>query len=357
MATQRPVAIIGAGLAGLTLAAGLQAAGRTVQVFDKSRGPGGRCATRRSAAGRFDHGAPLIQASHPDFITALNAWTDQGWLAPVDTGLGGPGWIGVPGMNSWLQQLSQGLDIHTEQAIAALHHSPMGWHLKRLDGKPVNEPFEAVLLALPAEQAAALLATATAPNEPPLPLAESLKTLSSDPCWTVMAAWPAELPLALAHWQGSNALGPLASAWRQDPRPGRQAEPGVPSRWVLHATAAWSAQNLDARPEAVVQRLLDALAEVSGSRLARPSWAAAHRWRYAQLSTPLPAACAWDEALQLGGCGDAWAGQATADGLPARGLERAWLSARALVKALTNPASGPPRSPPVTTGSATAPAP
>ena len=42
------VAVIGAGLAGAACARGLQAAGVQVTVFDKSRGVGGRLATRRA---------------------------------------------------------------------------------------------------------------------------------------------------------------------------------------------------------------------------------------------------------------------------------------------------------------------
>ena len=51
------VAVIGAGLAGLTAAARIAAGGAAVTVYDKSRGLGGRLATRRSPQGSFDHGA------------------------------------------------------------------------------------------------------------------------------------------------------------------------------------------------------------------------------------------------------------------------------------------------------------
>ena len=156
----RPVAVIGAGLAGLTLASGLQAAGYTVHLFDKSRGAGGRCATRRSPAGAFDHGAPVVQAHTAAFTKAVDDWAGKGWLAPVSEALGGPGWVGLPTMNAWLRQLSQGLRLHAERHIVALQHGADGWRLKCLDGSLVDEVFEAVLVALPAEQAAALLATA-----------------------------------------------------------------------------------------------------------------------------------------------------------------------------------------------------
>ena len=52
--------IIGAGVAGATCAARLQAAGWRVAVVDKARGPSGRLSARRSDFGTFDHGAPLF---------------------------------------------------------------------------------------------------------------------------------------------------------------------------------------------------------------------------------------------------------------------------------------------------------
>jgi len=59
-ATPRPpqhIAVVGAGMAGITCARTLQQAGHQVTVFEKSRGLGGRMATRDSAFGSFDHGA------------------------------------------------------------------------------------------------------------------------------------------------------------------------------------------------------------------------------------------------------------------------------------------------------------
>ncbi|MDP3490273.1 MAG: FAD-dependent oxidoreductase, partial [Phenylobacterium sp.] len=41
------IAIIGAGMAGLSCAEALSDAGHAVQVLDKGRGPGGRMSTRR----------------------------------------------------------------------------------------------------------------------------------------------------------------------------------------------------------------------------------------------------------------------------------------------------------------------
>ena len=67
------VAVIGVGLAGIFAARELQAKGLTVEIFDKSRGIGGRLATRRGFETLFDHGLPSweIQGKHTKKITEL----------------------------------------------------------------------------------------------------------------------------------------------------------------------------------------------------------------------------------------------------------------------------------------------
>lgn len=61
------IAIVGAGPSGLTCARRLAAAGTAVTVFEKGRGVGGRCATRRSDVGPFHHGAPSFTARSTPF--------------------------------------------------------------------------------------------------------------------------------------------------------------------------------------------------------------------------------------------------------------------------------------------------
>ena len=67
----QPVAVIGAGLAGLSCAQALLQAGHTVHVFDKSRGPSGRMSTRRaedqSGPWQCDHGAQYFTARDAAF--------------------------------------------------------------------------------------------------------------------------------------------------------------------------------------------------------------------------------------------------------------------------------------------------
>ena len=93
MASTAPsrVAVIGAGIAGATCARTLADAGHAVQLFDKSRGVGGRLATRRiewvdedggARQASFDHGAPGFTAQSPEFIRFVEEARRAGWLSP-----------------------------------------------------------------------------------------------------------------------------------------------------------------------------------------------------------------------------------------------------------------------------------
>ncbi|MFN3164316.1 MAG: FAD-dependent oxidoreductase, partial [Pseudohongiellaceae bacterium] len=64
------IAIVGAGLAGIAAARQL-APLADVTVFEKSRGPGGRMATRRAGDFQFDHGAQFFTARTESFRSLL----------------------------------------------------------------------------------------------------------------------------------------------------------------------------------------------------------------------------------------------------------------------------------------------
>lgn len=343
------IAVIGAGIAGLTAAAELQAAGHAVTLFDKSRGPGGRCATRRSAAGPFDHGAPGFSATTSAFRTQVLAWCDAGWAArdvgsgasidPSDVPVRG---FGMPSMNALAQQLAAhlpaGVTLRCDTAVSAIERAEAaggerGWRLRLLDGPLDPTRFDAIVVAVPAEQAGVLLSPAAA-------LAEAMRQTRSDPCWTVMAAWSAPLPTLQHEYRATDSFGALSLARRDDARPGRANAADIACRWVLHATPAWTLAHLDAAPAEVIADLLGAFGRQSGVDLGVPVHAAAHRWRYAQLHAPCAEPFGWNSSLRLGACGDAWHRLDAPLTRSADGVERAWLSGGALAREMVREMAG-----------------
>ena len=80
MTNAAPIAIIGTGIAGLSAAEALHAAGYPVQLFDKSRGSGGRMASKRSDAGALDLGAQYFTARDRRFAATVAQWQARGWV-------------------------------------------------------------------------------------------------------------------------------------------------------------------------------------------------------------------------------------------------------------------------------------
>ena len=74
-----PIAIIGAGIAGLSAANALHKAGHAIQLFDKSRGSGGRMSSKRSDVGVLDLGAQYFNARDRRFVDEVQQWQAKGW--------------------------------------------------------------------------------------------------------------------------------------------------------------------------------------------------------------------------------------------------------------------------------------
>ena len=258
---QSRVAIVGAGLAGLTAARRLAEAGCDVVVFEKSRGLGGRLATRRTDFGPIDHGAPGVPS---ELGLALGGvfWPDG-----RDNGRG----VGVPGMSALARALATGIDVRHGVTVAALTDLPDGWRLTDADGLDCGV-FDAVILAIPSPQAETLLA--------PFPeVAADLATVEMMPMWTLLLGFdaPTGLPQAIQDFSA-----PLLAAIPMLAKLGQRGA----ERWTIHAQPEWSSANLEIEKEEAAEILL--LAFRDAMKLAtEPAYIAVHRWRYARVGRPL----------------------------------------------------------------------
>lgn len=338
------IGIVGAGVAGSRCAQLLAAAGHSVTVWDKARGPGGRLATRlarwtdaqgQSRVTAFDHGASSFVAQTPSFLQGfiaegladgwLHRWTpvQQGDEAGAAAASAPAAWLPASPQPRVCQQLLSGATLHTGEAVRALQRDAGGWRLQVGDAwTPAAAPFDALLLALPPAQVEPL----AAPHHSSW--ARQAALVPMQPCWTLMAVSDA-LQREPRWAEASPHQGPLMQVLQQQARPGRVAVPGE-AHWVVHASAAWSREHLEADPAWVQAQMQQALAAHLGEAMAW-RYATVHRWRYAQCATPArhplqPSPRAWWCAQRrLGVCGD-WLGGG--------GVEGAWLSGDTLAHAL-----------------------
>ena len=145
------VAIVGAGMAGLAAARSLVDAGHEVVVFEKSRGFGGRAATRRKAGFIWDTGAGYIdEAMLPHLPREGLVRIDKPvWLFEDGTPKPGratpPRYAYAQGNNSLGKALATGLDVRREMRIETL----VG----------LSDEYDALILTAPIPQTRELLAT------------------------------------------------------------------------------------------------------------------------------------------------------------------------------------------------------
>lgn len=318
----RSVAVIGAGLSGLTCARNLAEGGLEVRVFDKARGPGGRMATRRDGDLRFDHGAQYFTVRDDRFAKAVGSWCRQGIVAPwtgriavVDSGAVSrdtsriPRYVGVPGMNAVCRSLALDLDVSYGTKIEVLGREGSRWVTRDEDGIELG-PFDAVVVSAPAPQTATLLSTC-APG-----LAASAASVEMAPCWAAMMTFPETLDLgfdgAFVH---NSAISWVARNASKPDRPDHES-------WVVHASSEWSTTHLEMEPERAAEALAGEFRAALGVNGGDPIRLIAHRWRFALPLEPLSEAFIIDANRGFAACGD-WCGGPRIEGAFLSGLAAA----------------------------------
>ncbi len=295
------IAVIGAGIAGLTCAHELARADAKVTVFERSRSLGGRLGTRRQGNFAFDHGAQFVTARSRAFVKyaevaaragASVPWKprvvedDRSWAEPIEE------WhVGAPGMSAFVRPLARGIDLQAGVSVHELLQGQRGWELQTDSGRE-SRIFDAIAVAVPAPQAMTLLG-------PHGRAFRHLTDVRMAPCWTVMMAFdrPAGIGWQVKRW----TRGPLAWAACDTSKPQR---PGGPECWVVHAAPAWSRQHLEADAQEAARLLLHEFSNSLGVTLPPPVFLLAHRWRHALVEQPLGLPCLVDEEMAAGACGD-----------------------------------------------------
>lgn len=317
------VAIIGAGLAGLSAATTLRDAGLQVSLFERLKKAGGRL----GEAEQVDMGAQYFTARHPAFRQASREWQAQGWVADWTPQLyfhdqqhglrlssdNTQRLVGVPGMCHLGQRLQQDLPL-THADISYLQETADGgWMLSTVEGDE-HGPFSAVIVATPAEVATQLLAAAPQ-------LQQDVGRVRMRPCWSVALQF--HQPLATPVDACFVRDGPLDWLARNNSKPQRPDS----ETWLLQSTASWAEQHAHSSPEQVITELTQAMAKVLGLQLSASDSYQAHYWSHARPAEQVKWGALASTRLNLYVCGD-WC-------LGGR-IENAWLSGRQAAKALLN---------------------
>ncbi len=337
------VAVIGAGMAGLTCAQRLQQLGYQVVVLEKSRGVGGRVATRRNLGTRADHGARFLEPKTEllrQLVMVLSnhhivqPWTDRFYQFNPDNQelIPSSNWcsyyIAPEGISAVAKFIATDLNICISSRVEKIQpNDRLGeWRLILESTEEITA--RTVVVAIPAPQALMLLQEeATGITSEVL---DRLRSVEFDPCIAVIAGYPAERQQDLAQqnpvWRGLLFPPNDDLAWIAWDSSKRQAS--TQPVFVLHSSAELAQHYLDATDlQSTGDRLLARAAECAISWLDAPEWMQVHRWRYALCRNPLTESIlSADSPLPLVCAGD-WCGGDRIEGALASGFEAAsWVN-------------------------------
>lgn len=301
--------VIGAGISGLSAANVLSQAGVSVHVLDKSRGIGGRMATRRIetplATYRCDHGAQFIKATTPEFQAVLaNATTENVLNLWYSNEKNQPCYSAYEGMTGFPKFLAQELNIYKNQKVIHIVSQTDQWNLQVAAQKTAEQAAnhyisDGIILTAPLPQSLALL---TASNLlPSLALLEELQTIQYAPCFALMVGLkePSKLPVpGYLRFQE----GPIASIADNQ----MKKITSHPSLTII-ASPDFTRTHFDDSPEKVQETLLS----LSQPFIGRPTIIASqlHRWRFSHpLKSYSQPYLEWESPHPLLLAGDAFGG-------------------------------------------------
>lgn len=317
----RNIAVIGAGLAGLSAATALTAAQQTVTLFERSTQPGGRLGINADT----DLGAQYFTVRHAAFHQATRDWQAHKWIAEwsprvfyytqehglqpsTDDTLRQ---VGTPGMQALARHLA---DVCQTLSLDISHLQPTAagqWLL--LDAEnAAHGPFDQVVIATTPDAATPLLEAAPQ-------LQHAVSQVRMLPCWSLAARFAGPLPTPVdACFVRTGALDWIA---RNNSKPER----GSDEVWTLQSTADWAQAHASNDPAQVTAELLTALGNVLDLPELSPAATYAHFWAAAKPAEALEWGALAAPELGIYVCGD-WC-------LGGR-IENAWLSGLQAAQAL-----------------------
>ena len=311
------IAVIGAGLSGMGAARRLVRADHTVTVFEKSRGVGGRMASRRVGDTVIDHGLPALWLDGGALSERVRSLPSQA-LVEISLPVGGRG-EGVtcdsgappvayrPGLTTLAKMIlsDAGISPVLSARIAIMRPASGGIELgdEQGNGRGV---FDAVVVSAPAPQAAELLATH--------PDGQAAATLLGDVSYApaLVVALGVDLP-ARPPWFGVRGGPDDALSWvGVETAKGREAVDGIVPV-VAHLSPGVSRDLYDVSEDAVLEVALPEIEKIIGGSALTPDWVQVKRWRYARPESTRDFAALNPRGSRLMVCGDA----TTADGAEA----------------------------------------
>lgn len=298
------IGVIGAGIAGLTAARKLALAGHEVTVFDKSKGFGGRMATRYAGEQleiKIDHGTPCFTARSEEFRQFVDELRGKGladvWADHFNFHTGEmmlekhpdipvePHYFVKDGMNRIGGYLSRWVDAKLSCKVNGFtylgdsDHKKRNWMINFADFSVMEA--DAVIVATPAPQAYGLIENAQ--DETPFKrIIRDIDTISYDACYSLMINLGNR---PVPEWKVIRCnQGPIRWISNESSKRSNNGNTVI----VVQSNAAFASANIKSGESEVTSALLKGLKDIAGIDAARPVWTQLHFWKYRNPRNVMP---------------------------------------------------------------------
>ncbi|MEY3370021.1 MAG: hypothetical protein RLZZ361_691 [Cyanobacteriota bacterium] len=327
---KKKIAVIGAGISGAVLAYKLAQSGLEVKIFEKSRGAGGRMATRRFSVGEknffIDHGAQFIDVNNLEFFEFIQSLQREGLIKKFDLIATDNTFVPVPHMNSIAKFLinkiienSSNQVIYQAEVLKVQKNIELVSKLSiSISDSPLSnhslEDFDLVVSTAPPLQSLQIFSN--------FDNLEFLKNVKMNPFFAVMLISNLNYDFGFVEkfideyralsWIGINSKKPLRDKTLS---------------LILHSNSEWTKKNIDLSSDEIIEIIIHELESLTGFYDSEPIAIASHRWLYGRTQIAVGREHFFDKDQGIALCGDYFIGD---------NIESAYLSASSLAKSIIN---------------------
>ncbi|MCG8601188.1 MAG: FAD-dependent oxidoreductase [Verrucomicrobiales bacterium] len=339
---EKTIAVIGAGVSGLSAACLLSRAGFRVRIFEKSRGVSGRAASRTREGCRYDHGANYFTVEE----TEVHHWIFEelsseglveidGAILPFDSS----GTVGVPdetrdgrakysyrdGISTLGKKMRErfDLDIVHGERITGLGKRPghAGWILMGEKGRRYGE-YGAVLVSTPLAQAIPMLEASDFDEKLQTDLRDSFDGVRYYSQYSVVLNFSEQQHLPKNAYALINEDRAHAVAWISNEGFKTGHVPAGESLYVVQMSPHWSSEREGWERTEIAEQVLRQVSVLFDNDLPRPGWSDVQWWKFAH---PQPGGKIYPPETATGSglyfAGDAFVGKGRVAGALKSGFE------------------------------------
>lgn len=302
----KKIAIIGAGFAGLVLANQLKNFAE-ITIFEKSRGVGGRMASRTKDNFTFDFGCQFFLAKNPQFKSFLQPFIDkkivqslEGNFVEIDNyqitynrrwNQDKNHYVAIPKMTNLCKEMAVGLNIISQTKVAKLNKINNSWQVFD-DKQNFLGDFDWVFFAIPPLQVADIL-----PNY--CSFFPDLANYKMMGCYSLMLGLSQSLNLNFDFALIKNSIISWISSENTKPHE------NIGHGYTILARNSWADLHIDDDIDSIKSQLINEFEKIANQKLPEILHIDIHRWRFANIAKQEnPVGYLVDKNMQIGACGD-----------------------------------------------------